>query len=70
MNEVFVRIVDIDPRTEGFVKEDSNGDYNVYISSHLPDAKKFKVLEHEMNHIKNKHLSSELPVQVLERNPL
>lgn len=66
MNEIIIREVDIDPRIEGFVKEDPNGDYNVYISTHLSRRKKMEVLKHELEHIEGNHLHSDLPVWLLE----
>lgn len=66
MNEIIIREVDIDPRIGGFVKEDPNGDYNVYISVYLSDAKKVATVKHELEHIKGNHLHSDLPVWLLE----
>lgn len=66
MDNIYIRQVDIDPRTRGFVKEDTNGDYNVYVSIHLSDAQKMSTVKHELEHIKRKHLTSEMPVRLIE----
>jgi len=66
MDNIYIREVDIDPRTRGFVKEDADGDYNIYVSIHLSDAQKFSTVRHEMEHIKKKHLTSEMPVRLIE----
>ena len=66
MDRIYIREVDIDPRTRGFVKEDADGDYNIYISIHLSDEQKIATALHELHHIKKKHLASEMPVRLIE----
>lgn len=67
MNEVIVRIVDgLDPRVHGFVKEDPNGDYNIYINSCLCLEAQLETYEHELRHIYMKHLRSDRQVRELE----
>ncbi len=67
MNEVIIRLADgLDPRIKGFVKEDSNGDYNVYINSCLCAEAQKQTCEHELQHIYLKHLQSDRPVMELE----
>lgn len=52
-----------DINVRGFVKMDSDGNYNIYIHRDLSDEAKKKTLEHELNHIKYGHLS--IPDSVL-----
>ena len=67
MNDVIIRLADgLDPRVKGFVKEDSNGDYNVYINSCLCLEEQRTTARHELEHIYLQHLSSERPVKELE----
>lgn len=35
MNDIFIRLVDLDPSIKGFVKVDQNCDYNIYINARL-----------------------------------
>lgn len=66
MNDIFVRLADLDPRVHGFVKPDNNGDYNIYINSnHCLEMQK-ETLRHELEHIRLDHLQSDRPVAELE----
>lgn len=67
MNDIIFRLADgLDPRVKGFVKEDNNGDYNVYINSCLCVEAQIETCEHELRHIYMKHLRSDRPVRELE----
>lgn len=66
MNDVIVRVVEMDPRVKGFLKESSDGVYNIYINSCLcPEAQR-DTYRHELEHIKKNHLSSSRWVMDLE----
>ena len=56
---------DIDIR--GFVKMDSDGNYNIYVHRDLSDAAKKRTIQHELNHIMLGHLSAEDCVSYLEK---
>lgn len=66
MNDIVVRLADLDPRVKGFIKPDNNGDYNIYINCNLCEEVQKETLKHELNHIEHNHLFSERPVKELE----
>lgn len=53
MNEIFVRLIDMPGAFPGMTIQDDEGDYNVYINSHLCQARRIKAYRHEMDHIKH-----------------
>lgn len=56
MNEIFVRLVPLPPFWHGFVKEDPDGDYNMYIREQDSRETQLDTYAHEMAHIKLGHL--------------
>lgn len=66
MNDIIVRLVELDPRVRGFVRPDCNGDYNIYINSCLCLEVQQKTLRHEMEHIRRRHIYSNRLVKELE----
>lgn len=66
MEDVIVRLVELDPRIKGFIRPDSNGDYNIYINACLCPEARQTALEHELEHIQLRHVYSERPVKELE----
>ena len=67
MDNIIVRLVDLDPRVKGFVRSDCNGDYNIYINSLLCVEAQRETLEHELEHIRRRHVYSEELVRVMEQ---
>ena len=70
MNEVFIRTCYNLPSTvKGFVHEDTDGNYTIFINDNLSDEAKRKTLAHEMNHIKKLHLQQrDLSVNDIEED--
>lgn len=66
MNNIFVRLADLDPRIHGFVKPDNNGDYNIYINANHCKEMQKETLRHELEHIQRDHIYSERLVKQLE----
>lgn len=66
MNDIIIRLVDLDPEVRGFVRPDCNGDYNIYINSSLCLEAQQATLKHELEHIRRRHLYSERLVKELE----
>lgn len=66
MNDIFIRLVDLDPSIKGFVKVDQNCDYNIYINARLCLEAQKKAFQHELEHIRLDHLHSDRPVAELE----
>lgn len=71
MNDIFIRVIDF-PSTDvkGIVKEDENGDYNVYINARYNDVQQRRTVEHERAHIELGHLHDERDVMVLEKEAI
>jgi len=53
MDQIIIRYIDLPAKMKGFVKVDSNGDYNVYINANLGYYEQQKALKHELSHISN-----------------
>lgn len=66
MNEVIIRLVDVPVDLKGVVKEDSNGDYNIYINARLSSEQQVETCLHEMAHIKFGHLHSARTLEEIE----
>jgi len=66
MEDIIVRLVELDPRIKGFIRPDSNGDYNIYINACLCLEAQQATLKHELEHIRRRHLYSERLVKELE----
>lgn len=56
MDQVIIRLVDLPVVMRGAVREDENGDYNVYINARLSEDQRVAVLRHEVEHIRRGHL--------------
>lgn len=67
MNEIYVRLVDVPVDVRGIVKEDSNGDYNIYLNARYALEQQMMTYLHELAHIDLGHLRSSLPVEDLEK---
>ena len=53
MNNVYIRRVDISEKIRGMLIEDNDGNYNIYVSSYLPDNKVIPTIVHELKHCKH-----------------
>ena len=59
MNDVFIRLVPLPSGVKGFVKEDADGNYNVYIREQDAREVQRETYEHELRHIRLGHLQRE-----------
>lgn len=66
MNELFFREVPMPGGCRGFVVEDEEGDFNIYINKDLSEERKQKTAAHELEHIRRGDTRSELPANELE----
>ena len=66
MNDIIVRLVDVPVDVKGIVKEDANGDYNIYLNARYVLEQQMMTYLHELAHIELGHLHSSLPVEELE----
>lgn len=64
---VIVRFIDLPYAVRGFVKESSDGIYNVYLNSRYCYSQNIKTLIHELKHIRNGDLNSLLSAHEIER---
>ena len=54
-------------KVKGFVKEDRNGDYNVYIRAQDAPEVQRETYQHEVAHIRGYHLQAEEWAEALEK---
>lgn len=66
MNEIFVRTVPMPYRIKGLVKEDADGDYNIYIREQDPIEVQRATYLHELEHIRRGHLEGLKEVELCE----
>lgn len=64
--DVFVRLVSLPLHVEGVTLPNEDNTFDIYINSHICDARRKKALEHELKHIKKNHLYDINPVWVNE----
>ena len=62
----FIREIHMPASCRGFVLEDCNGDYNIYINQDLSPEAKLRTLRHEQTHIRMGDTHSDLPVVDIE----
>lgn len=67
MNDIIVRVVNF-PTTDvkGLIKEDPDGDYNVYINARYNDVQQAMTYLHEEAHATLGHLHKDIPVETKE----
>lgn len=67
MNELIVRVIDFPSAdVKGIIKEDENGDYNIYINAKYNDVQQMETYFHEVAHAELGHLHDDRPVMVKE----
>jgi hypothetical protein len=66
MREIIIRYTDMPCGLRGFVREDSEGDYNIYINARLSYDVQHDTVEHELRHIMNHDLDNELEICEIE----
>lgn len=66
MGDVFVRLIPMPWQLKGMVKEDANGDYNIYIREQDPFEVQRETLLHELEHIRRGHLDGLKEVELCE----
>ena len=67
MNDVYYRVIDLPPGIHGFVMEDPDGNFNVYLNARDSQERRLHTAEHERAHILLGHLRDSRPVSELER---
>ena len=66
MNEIIVRFVDVPVDLKGLIKEDSNGDYNIYLNARLAYDQQLETYFHEEAHARLGHLHSDRDIEEIE----
>lgn len=67
MGDIIIRVIMFPTfKAKGTVKEDSDGNYNVYINSALCREQQIKAVEHEIKHIRNQHLNRDISIETAE----
>ena len=67
MNEIIVRPIALPYKVNGFVSQDENGDYNIYINALQSYEMQQETYQHEMSHIALGHFGSQASVKDIER---
>lgn len=66
MNEIIIRLIPMPWQLKGMVKEDANGDYNIYIREQDPFEVQRETYMHELEHIRLGHLDGLKEVELCE----
>lgn len=67
MADYALRFIELPIRVEGVTLPNSEGGFDIYINSLLPEEKRRQVLEHELRHIEAEHFYLEMSVEQMER---
>jgi hypothetical protein len=66
MEKMIIRLMDLPCGVKGYVREDSDGNYNVYLNAKFDGATRAKVLLHEIEHILRDDFRNELNISEIE----
>jgi len=66
MEQIIVRCINLPCAVKGFVREDENGDYNIYINARLSYDTQTKALRHELRHVKRDDFYSDAGIEDVE----
>ncbi len=66
MNEIFVRLIDVPVDLKGLIKEDANGDYNIYLTERYHYDQQLEPYFHEEAHARLGHLHSDKDIEEIE----
>lgn len=65
--DIIVRYIPLPWSVGGFVSEDADGFYNIYINSRLSMGQQAQALKHELEHIANEDIDSNVPIWLVEK---
>ena len=66
MDNIIVRYIPLPKTVNAMTSADPEGDYNVYINSHISASKQKKAFDHELYHIAKGHFYSGRPIAECE----
>ena len=67
MDDIVCRIIELPLRVNAVTVVDENGDFNVYVNSHLSRNEQKKAYKHECRHIGRQHFHSNKSVKTCEQ---
>lgn len=59
MEQIIIRYIDLPYRSKGYVRRDTEGDYNIYVNARLSYDTQQAAIQHEMTHIENGDFDNE-----------
>lgn len=67
MKEVILRYINLPYSVRGYVQEDPNGDFNIYINGRLSYEVQQATIKHELSHIERGHFCNDVAeIQAIE----
>lgn len=66
MNDIIVRLIDVPVDLKGLVKEDANGDYNIYLNARYNYDQQLETYFHEEAHARLGHLHCDRDIDEIE----
>lgn len=66
MGQIIVRCLDLPYKTNGLVRKDGDGNYNVYINAKMSYAVQRKTIRHEIAHIRHGDFDSFNDIRMVE----
>lgn len=66
MEQIIFRYIDLPCRCRGYVKRDSDGNYNIYINSRLSIDMQRKTVRHELDHVRKGDFDSDEDIRDVE----
>lgn len=66
MNDIFIREIDLPPGCGGFILEDPDGDYNIYVRRGDPPDRQRETVRHEVEHALRGHLQRDRTLEECE----
>jgi hypothetical protein len=66
MGQIIFRYIDLPCETHGFVREDSEGNYNIYINARMSIDMQREAAQHELNHVRNEDFDSDDDIKRVE----
>ena len=67
MDEIVCRVIELPSRVNAVTVVDENGDFNVYVNSHLSYDEQRNAYKHECRHIRKHHFHSHKSVEKCEQ---
>lgn len=66
MNDIFVRIIAMDPLVKEQIVENPDGSFTIFINDYLSQERRLKAYNHAISHIKNGDFEKKTSVDIIE----